>query len=74
MTAMSAGSSKAPLGKSKHNGGRDFRQHAYSQHHNVLLPFSHSCRYLRRCKMTPAAQRVVKKAKFLHKALNAFFH
>lgn len=33
---MSAGSSKAPVGRSKHNGGRDFRQHAYSQHHNML--------------------------------------
>lgn len=34
--SMSAGSSKAAAGRSKHNGGRDFRQHAYSQHHNML--------------------------------------
>lgn len=27
---------KAPAGRSKYNGGRDFRQHAYSQHHNML--------------------------------------
>lgn len=27
---------EAPVGRSKHNGGRDFRQHAYSQHHNML--------------------------------------
>lgn len=33
---MSAGSSGAPVGRSKHNGGRDFSQHAYSQHHNML--------------------------------------
>lgn len=47
--SVSAGSRKAPVDRSKHNGGRDFRQHAYSQRHNMLslplLPLPEQERY-----------------------------
>lgn len=58
--SSSAGSSKATVGKSKHNGGRDFRQHAYSQHHN--MQFSPCCLYLSRSKITQASQVMVRNA------------
>lgn len=80
--SMSAGSSKAPVGRSKHNGGRVFRQHAHRQLHKVLSPpppaaFTWAGVVLlgphKECKKKKSVKREKLKALLKHKFQKLFF-